>query len=180
MYAKPIAAALLLAAPLLAAPLLTRGLPDSAASAARADFDRVKALAGDWVRVDAEGNAAGTSDWSFRVTAGGHAVLETLFAGSEEEMITLYYMEGDELVLTHYCVAGNQPHMHAVPAEEGTLAFECSSDDGLSTPDEAHMHRGAMRILGPDELETEWRMFSGGENTYTASFRLRRAEPSVR
>ena len=93
---------------LAAATLLSVGfaaLPtqDAAASAApsraQRDFERIKALAGDW---EAVGEAGESGDWNFRVSAGGSAVLETLFVGTEHEMLTVYHMEDGELVLTHY------------------------------------------------------------------------------
>ena len=53
----------------------------------------------------------------FRVTAGGSAVEETVFPGTEQEMVTLYFVRDGRLQLTHYCMAGNQPHMLAQPAK---------------------------------------------------------------
>jgi len=31
--------------------------------------------------------------------------------GKPVEMTTLYYLDGDQVKLTHYCMAGNQPTM---------------------------------------------------------------------
>ena len=46
-----------------------------------------------------------------RTTGGGSAVTETLFPGTAHEMMSVYHMDGDDLVLTHYCAGGNQPRM---------------------------------------------------------------------
>ena len=40
--------------------------------------------------------------------AGGTAVLQTIFPGAPEEMLTVHYTDGDQLVATHYCMLGNQ------------------------------------------------------------------------
>src|SRR5690242_16920885 len=76
-------------------------------------FEKIKALSGEWEVAAGPGShdhgpMAGTV--SYKLTAGGSAVLETLFGGSEHEMVTLYYVDGDTLAMTHYCMLGNRPH----------------------------------------------------------------------
>src|SRR5207237_10320126 len=92
-----------------------------------ARFDRLKKLAGDWTTGGAEPATA-----SFRVTAGGSAVVETLFAGTPHEMVTVYTADGDDVKLTHYCMLGNQPTLRAKggPAAPETLHFECDGKVG--------------------------------------------------
>jgi len=71
-------------------------------SPANTGFERIKALSGEWEASQApgdHGHHGGTV--TYKVTAGGSAVLETLFGGTDHEMVTLYYMEGDDLALTH-------------------------------------------------------------------------------
>ena len=39
-------------------------------------------------------------------------------------MATLYHLDGDQLMLTHYCSAGNQPRMRAATVStEGVIEF---------------------------------------------------------
>ena len=52
----------------------------------------------------------------YAVTAAGSAVVETVFPGTEHEMVTVYHADGSDLVLTHYCMEGNQPRMRAKAA----------------------------------------------------------------
>src|SRR6267143_4219007 len=103
-------AALVLFGAVLAAPART----DSGARPALAAFERFKALAGDWVAAE-DGEMARKGDLVARyaVTAGGSAVVETIFPGQAHEMVTVYYADGPDLVLTHYCMEGNQPRMRA-------------------------------------------------------------------
>ena len=81
-----------------------------ASDAATARFDHLKALAGQWTMIGGDGSVAVT----YRVTAGGSAVIETLFPGAAYEMVTVYTIDDGALVLTHYCAEGNQPRMKAV------------------------------------------------------------------
>ena len=67
-----------------------------------------------------------------RITAGGSAVHETLFPGQPHEMISLYTAEGSDLVLTHFCVLGNQPRMKADSKAAGNqLAFKFAGGANL-------------------------------------------------
>ena len=41
----------------------------------------------------------------FRVTSAGSVVQETMFPGSDHEMVNMYSVDGDKLLMTHYCAA---------------------------------------------------------------------------
>ncbi len=101
---------------LFAAALALSAPPDSTAKAAPAAFERFKALAGEWVAAE-DGEMAKKGDLVARyaVTAGGSAVVETIFPGQAQEMVTVYHADGPDLVLTHYCMEGNQPRMPRPP-----------------------------------------------------------------
>ena len=107
------------------------------------------------------------------MTAGGHVVIETIFPGADEEMITVYYQSGDELVLTHYCMLGNQPSYLTRNGEKpGDLLFECRGVSNLDSEEGEHMHRGSYFFEGPDRMRSVWEMIEEGETTYTADHTL--------
>lgn len=136
-------------------------------------LDTIKKLAGDWVELDEDGAPTDTVVSSYRVTAGGSAVLDVEFGGSEHEMLTVYYMDGDDLVLTHYCMLGNQPHMRAEPGTgPGKLVFNCEGGGNIDCTVDQHMHRGELTLISEDRMESKWSMLDKGENTYTAAFTL--------
>ena len=145
---------------------------DATATAA-SPLDRIKALAGEWVRIDENGETTDDLISVYRVTAGGSAVIETLFPGQEMEMITLYHLDDGELVLTHYCMLGNQPAMSARTITDEKIVFECNGEGTFKdSEDEAHMHQGTLNLLGPDRMKTEWRELENGELVYTAAFEV--------
>ena len=165
-------AATLLSAGLVALPT---GQDDAAGLRAVADFERIKALAGDWEAFDDEGHPVPDADWNFRVTAGGSAVVETLFQGADHEMLTVYHMEDGLLVLTHYCVMGNQPHMHAeVGSPEGSIVFDATHVSNLGAEANPAMKKGRMTFHEDGTLSTLWEAFAGEEPTMSAGFHLRR------
>lgn len=138
-----------------------------------AAFEALKTLVGDWVLVGEDGKPTDQIGSSFSLTAGGSVLRETLFPGTEHEMLTVYYLEGDELVLTHYCVLGNQPHMKAAASSTAShISFECTPGGRIHCDKDSHMHTGIIDIVGPDRLKARWRKFEAGEGTETAEFEL--------
>jgi hypothetical protein len=145
------------------------------AGTAHQGLEKIKSLSGEWeARALGEhehGPMAGTV--SYKVTAGGSAVLETLFGGSEHEMVTLYYVDGDTLALTHYCMLGNRPHMLAQPqSSPDTLVFKCGDGDRIETED--HMHQATFTFVDPNHLKTEWVLYKGGKPAGAHAFELTR------
>src|SRR5262249_15198538 len=83
-----------------------------------AGFEQFKQLAGGWV---GKGPVKDGPDVHilYKVTAGGSAVVETLFPGTDHEMVSVIHPDGPDLLLTHYCHLGNQPQMKASAQSEG-------------------------------------------------------------
>ncbi len=156
------------------------GNPEAGAAAAAAKaaapgkLDIIKKLAGDWVEVGEDGTPTG-KEVSYRVTAGGSAVEETLFAGTDHEMITVYYLDGGDLALTHYCVLGNQPHMKAEKqTDPRKLVFKCAGGTNLKSENDEHMHRATIVWQDDGHIRSEWQEFKDGKNVMTAAFNLAR------
>ena len=123
--------------------------PRPPAPRAPAALERFKALAGEWVAAeDGEMTKKGDLVARYAVTAGGSAVVETVFPGSPHEMVTVYHADGPDLVLTHYCVEGNQPRMRARGGQRLALRVQVRRRHGhRSPPRPPHElgHRGAGR-----------------------------------
>jgi len=124
---------------------------------------RLKALTGTW-----EGTIEGKADKVqviYRIISGGTAVMETLFPGTPEEMISVYFADGDELRMTHYCAAGNQPHLRldrkaSTPAD---LRFGFEGGTNLDPKKDGHIHSGRLNLSAGDRIEAEWDFFQGGK-----------------
>src|SRR5690242_9923644 len=87
------------------------GDPPAKATTTNPNLDRLKALAGTWVEADKDGKPTDKVVSVVKVTAAGSTVHETLFPGTPMEMISVYHLDGADLVMTHYCALGNQPRM---------------------------------------------------------------------
>ena len=75
-------------------------------------FENLKKLVGDWVQANPKTEAEkSVVALRYRLIAADSVVVETDFPGTDKEMVTMYHRDGDQLVLTHYCMCGNQPRI---------------------------------------------------------------------
>ena len=138
-------------------------------------LDPIKKLAGDWVEIGKDGKSTGKVVSTYRVTAGGSAVEEVLFAGTPHEMITLYHLDGDDLVLTHYCVAGNQPRMKAEKqTDPARLVFNCDGGTNMTSENDEHMHHATLVFKDENHIQAEWLEYKDGKQVMVAAMDLAR------
>ena len=133
---------------------------------ARATFQRFQALEGAW-----EGRS--TKGWveslRYQSIAAGSAVLETSFdAHPGEAMATAFYLDGDRLLLTHYCVAKNQPRLEATAFADGGLTVVFTFKDGANIPtrDRGHMDRAVFTFEAEDRVRSRWTWYQDGKERW--------------
>jgi hypothetical protein len=143
----------------------------------KAALERLKQLAGEWRGQASAGKDGGAASVVFAVTAGGSTVTERLFPGTEHEMLTVYHLDGADLVLTHYCAMANQPRMRLVSAA-GTdpleLTFDFAGGANVDPAKDTHMHGGRLVLRGADRLEAEWAVHAQGKQVGANRFALER------
>jgi hypothetical protein len=139
---------------------------------AKGAFERIKSLAGEW---RGSGDKAG-EHLTYEVIAGGSSVIERDGAEGRPPMLTVYHLDGDRLLLTHYCMAGNQPRMEAreFDAKTGRLHFDFLDATNLANKDAGHMHTPTLYMSGADRLGAEWVYYVGGKATRTERFEFTR------
>jgi hypothetical protein len=160
-------AALLLGVLLAAAP--ARALDGKAA------FNSLKKLAGSWEghTQEADGPQAFAR---YELISGGTAVMETLFPGTEHEMRSIYFLEGNDLVLTHYCASGNQPKMKldAAASTPQKLVFAFAGGTNLDPAKDGHIHSGRIELTGSNKIRSEWDFYKDGKQAGTHALLLNR------
>ena len=145
----------------------------SQSAAATAPFERLKNLAGDWVAAeDGEMFKKGDVVAHYAVTAAGSAVVETVFPGSPHEMVTVYHADGPDLVLTHYCMEGNQPRMRSKNPNGDRYDFAFDGGTGINPKKDRHMNSASVEFVGSDELRTVWTEIEAGKPVFVAKSRL--------
>jgi hypothetical protein len=158
-----------------AATLLFAAAAPAAEKAANPAFERFKALQGEWVAAeDGPMSKKGTLVARYAVTASGSAVVETIFPGSAHEMLTVYTADGADVVLTHYCMEGNQPRMRAKAPAGGRVEFAFDGGPNIDPRKDRHMHSAWFEFVGEDELRNEWTEHDGGKPVLVVPASLRR------
>jgi hypothetical protein len=161
---------------LAAVAALTLGAAAPSGVTSQEALGRLKGLTGTW-----EGTIEGKADKVqviYRVISGGTAVMETLFPGTPEEMISVYFADGGELRMTHYCAAGNQPHLRldrraSTPTD---LRFAFEGGTNLDPKKDGHIHSGHLFLAAGDRIEAEWDYFQGGKAAGAHKMTFTRAE----
>lgn len=134
-------------------------------------FDALAALEGTWT-----GEMEGMElRHEFRVTSSGSAVRETMSPGQDHEMVNMYTLDGNSLVMTHYCAAGNQPHMRASALVDGRMNFAFDGVSDLKAADESYMGEMTLVFVDDSTLEQHWKSLTEGDVQHEMVFRLTRA-----
>ena len=140
------------------------------------ELEIMKSLEGRWEGSTTPGDPEAVV--TYAVTSGGTAVVETLFPGTSREMMTVYHDDvHGQLVMTHYCNAGNQPFLSLVESSGDELHFELSPDDRtIDVENEWHAHGLTLTIGGDGTLAHEWRYWNEGERRGGRDIQLVRVE----
>jgi len=140
-----------------------------------AEFDRMKQLVGAWEGTSDMGKAGEKVRVEYRLTAGGSALVETLFPGSGGEMVSVYTDRNGKLAMTHYCSLRNQPRMTLAKADAKTieLVFAKKGND-INPATEKHMHAVHFTFTDNDHIVQKWTMYDKGKDTGGVTMQLTR------
>ena len=142
------------------------------ASAGADALEKLKALEGEWIDVDGVFGKKGAVAVTYRVTASGKTVVETFPLNTPQEMVTVYHIEGNDLVLTHYCSNGTQPRMRSKGLRGNLLAFDIDGGANIDSAKTSHMHAARMEFVSADEIRATWTNWSNGKNNHDGVFRI--------
>jgi hypothetical protein len=160
----------------MAAVLVPGAAAQSKSPAAQA-FDRLKALEGEWIDPEGVfGGPKGAVAVTYKVTAGGHTVVETFPINTPHEMVTVYHLDGDQLVLTHYCSSNNQPRMRSSGLRGNVVEFQFAGGANIDPATTSHMHGVRMEFVSPNELRSTWENWKDGKGDHGITFRVMRKQ----
>ncbi|MBI2839976.1 MAG: hypothetical protein HYX75_16810 [Acidobacteria bacterium] len=139
-------------------------------------YARIVDMAGRWEGLSYDGKPA---QLEYSVVSGGSAVLErwhVLGSPADRDMITLYYPDGDSLLLTHFCIAKNQPRMRAVRYDSAAREVQFNIVDATNLPDAniGHMDSGLIRFDDRDHITTIWTFYENGRPEFTENLHFTR------
>jgi hypothetical protein len=145
---------------------------DAKVAAKNPQFEAVRSLIGTWVSTS-PADAGKPITLVFKSTAGGTAVIESMFPGTEREMINLYAADEKGVVMTHYCMMGNQPRLRLTSIDDGVLKFDFVDGGNLKSRDEAHMDSLVITLKG-NVMTQKWAMYQDGKFTGDHTFEFKR------
>jgi hypothetical protein len=154
----------------------------AAETAAGTMLGQIAKLAGEW---------EGTFEWSgarshkgelkasYFVTGNGSAVVETLIMDGTPSMTTVYHLDGEDLRMTHYCAARNQPRLRAgkIDAVAGSAHFDFVDVTNVGPVNPGHVEELDITIEAPDQLGLVF-VFQGGGPRAVETIKLRRVQAS--
>ncbi len=127
------------------------------------EFERLKTLVGTWQGKTDMGQGPIDMTVHYRLLAGGSVLEERVFAGTPNEMLTLYFDKGGRLALTHYCVMGNRPGMLLKSSDPGTLKFDFDETCGINPAKESHMHALTISFDNAETITTSCKAIIDGK-----------------
>ena len=158
----------------------------AAPSEADKSFDTMKTLAGKWlgaVTVDPPQHEMGNANMevSLRVTSRGNALVHEMKGATDpddptkyDHPVTMMYRENDQLLLTHYCDAGNRPRMAGKVSPDGKkVEFEFLDISGSNKF--GHMNHAVFTVIDANHHLEDWTYMTPGDKPIHAHFDLQRA-----
>jgi hypothetical protein len=171
---------------LLLVALMSVSMVAFAQSDGQKSFEAMKILAGTW-----QGPVTVTPphpDWekkpiwvTMRVTSRGNALVHEMKEPGtpddpkHDDPVTMIYLDGDRLLLTHYCDAGNRPRMAGKMSPDGkTVEFDFL--DVAGSTEYGHMHHAVFTIIDANHHTEDWTYMEPGDKPVHAHFDLQRAK----
>jgi hypothetical protein len=163
--------------------------PAKAGVDAKSAFAKIKTLKGKWKSVisdEHQGSAdkkhddahTGDSSVTYKLTGAGSALVETQFPDAPHEMVSVYHLDGDDLRMTHYCAAGNQPHVKLDKAHSTPDDFLFVFDGGTNLDPKKDMHIHGLRITfhKDGKVTSAWEGYAEGKKAGTTTFVMTRSD----
>jgi hypothetical protein len=182
---RPRAARLLLPAAALAVILTSAGVaalaaaePIAAAPRTTGTFDQLKALQGTWKGSNGKGHEEAVT---FRLIANGGVLQQDTQAGDDPtgkgRMSTMYQIDGDRLLATHYCNTGTTPRLLATGFDDAahTVTFSYLDGVNLASRDHGHMDKMVLHLVDANHFTTRWTWYEDGKESWLDEIRYERA-----
>lgn len=152
-----------------------------AQSDAQKSFDKMKTLAGSW-----EGQVTSIPpdpsienkhvQATLRVTSMGNALVHEMTAeGRPDHPVTMLYLDGDRLLLTHYCDAGNRPRMVGKMSPDGNNV-EFAFLDVSGGTQYGHMDHAVFTVIDANHHTEDWTYMQPGDKPVHAHMDLTRTK----
>jgi len=142
------------------------------------EFEQLTSLVGEWEGTKPSQDGEEIIRVTYELTSKGTALVETLFPESIKEMVSIYAQDGQEVVMTHYCMLGNHPRMRSIKEQSpGNLTLTFIDGTGMRSFNDMHMHQLTIRLIDNQHITHEWTLYDKGKKKVTSTFNFTRTSP---
>jgi len=136
-------------------------------------YDKMITLVGSWQGTVSENGKPLDTHARFKLVSDGSALASWLDEDTPHEMITMFHMNGSNLMATHYCAAHNQPRMVLMTGDDpNRLVFKFKDGTNIQA-NAGHMQQVAFIFDGANHHVEEWTYLQNGKEE-TTRFDFRR------
>lgn len=136
--------------------------PVARSTASRA-FSKLLAKEGKWRLKDGDVRV------TLEPVANRSVLLERWTTSSGKTSLTVYHLDGDRLLATHYCPQGNQPRLALTSFQKGVLRFAFADGTNLK-PAASRLHSLRIDVTGDDFVKVETYQDDKESETTTLTF----------
>jgi hypothetical protein len=148
--------------------------------AAAGSFGLLKTLKGTWTGKSSKG-------WvdrvRYEIIAAGSVVYEDSFDAHENErMMTMFYLDGNRLMLTHFCSSKTQPRLLATVFENKgrKVTFTFLDATNLPSRNTGHMDKLVLEFIDDDHFTAWWTWYQDGKENWLEQIKYERLpEPAT-
>ena len=145
---------------------------------AKETFERLKKFEGHWAGQSTKG---WTDTLTYKTVAGGSVVVEESFgAHPNETMYSMFSLDVDRLIMTHYCVARNQPRLVATEfgkSDSGdVVVFNFLDITGAASRDKGHMDKCRVTFISDSLTKLQWTWYQDGQESWMEEILQKRVE----
>jgi hypothetical protein len=137
-------------------------------------FERMKELAGVWEGTSNMAKEGERVRVQYRLSSGGSSIVETLFPGTPDEMVSVYFDNKGQLTMTHYCALRNQPRMKLQKADAQNLHFVFAGGTNIDPKKDSYMGSLTITFVDKNHIIEKWALFKEGKEQEKSVFDLSR------
>lgn len=139
-----------------------------------AEFEKIKTLVGTWKGKTQMGEQEKEITVTYNTASADSIIVERMFPGTPEEMVSVYYDKEGKLSMTHYCALKNQPEMILDNSTDNRIGLTFSGGSNFDHTKDPYMHSLSIDFIDSNNIIHNWTLHDSGKEKATSKFELTR------
>jgi hypothetical protein len=133
-------------------------------------FEQLKSLEGRWKE---KGSESSSFSIEFVLTANDTVLVERWLSGEKLHSLTLYHLDKDHLLATHYCPQNNQPRLKmSSSSNNGSISFDFMDVTNLVSEKQSYQHSLGFSFSTEGEGVIRSETYMGENGAESSSFTI--------